>query len=324
MDVQTDAWSNLSSGTNTIKVRYCSGINAQTWDSVLDEVRPDVVHLNSVYSTSFTIQPLRRLRRHPHTKVILAPRGMLGQAALSIKPLKKRMFLALMRGLGWMDGIIWHASSDHEVMEVKRTFPNAQVRVAQNLPSNLAGSGELRAHEHWQVVVVGRIHRVKNVHFGLDAVLHCQSNRPVKIDFIGPVEDLDYELELRTMASAFPHVEVTFHGGKSASELTPHYQSAHYLLSSTTQENFGHSIVEAWAHGCPVLISDRTPWRQLAEKNIGWDWPLEEEVWKEGLTQALSIAPEEWERKSQAARDYFSNHVQSAEAEQANLDLFDL
>ena len=108
------------------------------------------------------------------------------------------------------------------------------------------------------------------------------------------------------------------------SELGPHFQAAHYLLSSTTQENFGHSIVEAWAHGCPVLISDRTPWRGLEAHNVGWDWPLDESEWQAGLNDALTLNHAEWEAKSREARAYFSDRVQSAEAERANLALFEL
>ena len=120
--------------------------------------------------------------------------------------------------------------------------------------------------ENWNVVSVGRIHRVKNLHFGLEALLNAPSSRPIKMTFIGPVEDEAYQKELVAMARNQDRVVVEFVGGMAPTELAPFWQKAHYFLSSTTQENFGHSIVEAWAHGCPVLISDRTPWRDLESK----------------------------------------------------------
>ncbi|MBN8497849.1 MAG: hypothetical protein J0M32_13465 [Candidatus Accumulibacter sp.] len=40
-------------------------------------------------------------------------------------------------------------------------------------------------------------------------------------------------------------------------------------------ENFGHAINEALSVGVPVLISDKTPWRNLQEKGMGWDLPLD-------------------------------------------------
>ena len=40
-------------------------------------------------------------------------------------------------------------------------------------------------------------------------------------------------------------------------------------------ENFGHAINEALSVGVPVLISDKTPWRNLQEKGMGWDLSLD-------------------------------------------------
>jgi glycosyltransferase involved in cell wall biosynthesis len=48
-------------------------------------------------------------------------------------------------------------------------------------------------------------------------------------------------------------------------------------LFPTLGENYGHVICEALNAGCPVLISNQTPWRNLQEKGVGWDFPLEEE-----------------------------------------------
>lgn len=42
----------------------------------------------------------------------------------------------------------------------------------------------------------------------------------------------------------------------------------------THGENYGHVIMEALSAGCPVLISDQTPWRDLETKGVGWDIPL--------------------------------------------------
>ena len=324
LDVRVDQWSTVETNTNTIQVHYTSDIGKSQWQDILDEVKPEVVHLNSLFSKGFTLLPLRVLRQRPNVRVVMAPRGMLGEAALSIKPLKKRLFLALARGMGWMDGIRWHASSEQEAMEVRQAFPQAHTAVAQNLPSPQPSENPSRPDAHWNIAVIGRIHRVKNLHFGLKAVLEAIASRPITVNFIGPVEDATYREELELLARQNPTVEVTFHGGIPPSELGPHFHAAHYLLSSTTQENFGHSIVEAWAHGCPVLISDRTPWRGLKADNVGWDWPLDESEWHVGLNAALALNHAEWEAMSSAARAYFSEHVQSAEAERANLALFDL
>lgn len=49
------------------------------------------------------------------------------------------------------------------------------------------------------------------------------------------------------------------------------------MLLPTLGENFGHSIIEALSAGLPVIISNRTPWKNLIAEGVGADLPLEDE-----------------------------------------------
>ena len=42
----------------------------------------------------------------------------------------------------------------------------------------------------------------------------------------------------------------------------------------TRGENYGHVIAESLSVGTPVLISDQTPWLNLSEDFLGWDFSL--------------------------------------------------
>ena len=323
MECASVEWTRSQNGVN---VQYVdpNDIDAAFWRLKVDEIAPTHIHLNSLYSWKFSLLPLLVSTSTGTAAVVLAPRGMLGEAARSIKPMKKRLFLGVSKLARLFRGVTWHASTKFEANEVSGFLPNALVRIAQDLPLPAPSEIASPPDDSWNIAVIGRIHRVKNLHFGLQAVLGAKASRPVTVNFIGPVEDPAYKVELERLASKNSAVEVVFHGGMPPSELPPHFHAAHYLLSSTTQENFGHSIVEAWAHGCPVLISDRTPWRGLEAHNVGWDWPLDESEWHTGLNTALTLNHAEWEAMSRAAREYFSERVQSAEAERANLALFEL
>ena len=47
--------------------------------------------------------------------------------------------------------------------------------------------------------------------------------------------------------------------------------------------------------GCPVLISDQTPWRSLEEKGVGWDLPLSKpEMFQEVLERCVDVNDEEY------------------------------
>tara|TARA_B100000768_G_scaffold16207_1_gene14881 strand:- start:545 stop:1543 length:999 start_codon:yes stop_codon:yes gene_type:complete len=325
LDVLLDTWQTVECGAGSIQVMHWtrSNWNSKAWTQILGELNPDWLHLNSVFSKHFTLIPLRVARKRDNLRIVLAPRGMLGSAALSLKPLKKRVFLSYARATGLFRNVRWHASTAMERDEVLGQFMNADCRVAQNIPGGSILEEFPRVAENWNVVSVGRIHRVKNLHFGLKALLNAPSSRPIKMTFIGPVEDEAYQKELVAMARNQDRVVVEFVGGMAPTELAPFWQKAHYFLSSTTQENFGHSIVEAWAHGCPVLISDRTPWRDLDSKGVGWDWPLDQTAWLQGLGIALNVNHVDWEEQSEKSRIFFNTEVRNPAVEQDNLKLFE-
>ena len=294
LDVQADVWTDVPVGR---MLCACATIPRSTRqpETACSKKSGPMRCMNSLFSQDYTLLPLRRLRSKPHGGA--GASGMLGQAALSIKPSKRAFGL----GVEWAGWRYWHASTDQACEVAVRSL--ARGAVAQNLPSPWPEENPERPADVWQVAVVGRVHRVKNLHFGLRALLRAESDRRVCVHFIGPIEDAEYRQELKDLAQTNPAVEVAFVGGVPPSELPQHFHGAHYLLSATTQENFGHAIVEAWAHGCPVLISDRTPWRDLEANGIGWDWPWRA-VWDAGLKRALNLNRSEWEAMSAASRRF--------------------
>jgi glycosyltransferase involved in cell wall biosynthesis len=83
----------------------------------------------------------------------------------------------------------------------------------------------------------------------------------------------------------------------------PHEQVRQTLLAHdvfllpTLGENFGHVIAEALQAGCPVVVSDRTPWRGLQDLGVGWDLPLGDlRAFTRVLQHCADMAPDEFDR----------------------------
>jgi glycosyltransferase involved in cell wall biosynthesis len=79
----------------------------------------------------------------------------------------------------------------------------------------------------------------------------------------------------------------------------------HLFFLPTHGENFGFVIVEALLAGCPVLISDQTPWRDLQTKGIGWEFPLlERQRFREALQACIDMDQAAFSALSKQAWEY--------------------
>ena len=241
---------------------------------------------------------------------------------MAIKPLKKKVFLTAARVLGWFRDVRWHASTEVEASDVIQAFPRSQVAVASNVPAppSTDQSGWPGNEVSW--LVLGRIHPIKNLHFALEALQEVRlREKTLTLELVGPAEDEAYLKLLLGMAR--PGLKVVHRGPVPPQELGEVWARAHALLMPTTHENFGHAVVEAWAHGRPVLLSDRTPWRGLAAEGLGWDLPLDRSVWVKAMEEALEWDLAAWKEMSEACRARHRSLVQDPLLVQANRAVFE-
>ena len=79
----------------------------------------------------------------------------------------------------------------------------------------------------------------------------------------------------------------------------------------------------ALAAGRPVLISDQTPWRHLAEQHAGWDLPLaNEKAFVEVLQEAAGMDDETFQQWSIGAWQYAKNFTESSNLKEKYKELF--
>ncbi len=77
------------------------------------------------------------------------------------------------------------------------------------------------------------------------------------------------------------------------------------------------------AAGCPVLLSDQTPWRGLEKEKAGWDIPLAREAEITGVIQKMiHIGQSEFDTLSQGALEYARKVIHNPEAIAQNQGLF--
>lgn len=121
--------------------------------------------------------------------------------------------------------------------------------------------------ERRQMLLVGSISRTKN-HLFVIRQLARLSELAWDLHHVGRIEDqalfaeMRKELELRGVVD-----RVTFHGEQR--DLSGFYANAHVLVHASTIEGFPNVLLEAWLHGCPVLVSDTGDLPHLVSKSKG-------------------------------------------------------
>ena len=294
-------------------VIYLSKVNLTRlyYKKLYKEISPDFVYINSLFSFSFAILPIRSLSSF-NPKIYLSPRGMLGEKSLEIKPLKKKVFLFLATTIKFYDNISWIASNEIEKQQLISNFGNnLKLYVAPNLAIKQLNSQNSFLHKNkgvLKLIYVCRISPIKNIDFLIGLLNHLKGN--VLLTIAGPIEDKVYwEKCLDKINSLNSNVAVEHLGEMSPSDIHLLFNSHHCFISSSLNENYGHSIVEALSFSCPVIISEHTPWRQLEDSYAGFSLELNDVEFIEKIQFFIDMNNQMFLKYRQGAFEYFKKKI---------------
>lgn len=324
-DIKSDEWNILPNG---MRVYYFSSanINYANMEKLIQHEQFDIAYLNSMYSPRFTITPLLILSKMKK-KVMLAPRGMLAPSAIAIKSWKKKPFLLWIKNSSMLKYITFHAASEQEKGHIRDVFgQKVEVRLAPNLPHKM----ELPPYNERKkekgavhLISIARVSPEKNLLFALDVLSKVKGK--VKFDAYGPVYDYPYWEKCKAVINRFPeNIDFSYHGPIAKGDIPSRLKDAHFLFMPTRGENFGHTILEAMIYGCPAIISDQTPWRNLEDAKAGWDLPLDKpSTFVNAIEKTIHMTAEEFRQWSNGARDFAYRFVNDPLLLQQSIQLFE-
>ncbi len=312
--VPSDRWFNWR---GLARVRYCSSgfRRCAAFVFMLRRFRPHAVYLNSMFSLAGTLWPLLWLRlTRRRIRIFLAPRGMLKPAAMQQKGWKKRPLIWFLRTCGVLRHVSFHATSPEEAAEIHAAFGAVPVTAIPNVPclpvSKLSDRTEKACPARF--CSVGRVHETKNILWLIELSGRVQGD--CQLTIVGPVEDTTYHQRCLNAVRELPEsVRVEFVGAKSESEVREFLIQADAMILPTLGENFGHAIFESLAVGTPVIISDRTMWRDLQARNAGWDLSLDApDQFVSAMNAIIGMNHPEYRRLQQGAlslaHEFFEQH----------------
>lgn len=282
------------------KVFYLNTRKVLQWTNLARTLRstpPDILYVNSLWAPAFSIVPVLavRLRIIDVGTVLIAPRGELSPGALSIKPLKKKIFLRWWIPVLQRLGAIWHASTELEAADIRRVNSDLRIEIVPDQTSLPAQPGDVgKPHKGpLKLVFISRISPMKNIDLVLQAL--TQMHEPADLDIYGPVEDTEYWLRCQETISKMPaNISVRYCGELAPQDVRRTFAKYDAFAFPTRGENFGHVIAESLSASCPVICSDRTPWTELLDSGGG---PvirrLNPEALAGELSRLASLAPQE-------------------------------
>lgn len=326
-DVPANQW--IKRGTADVFYLSADQIKRPILAKILSKTTYDLIYFNSFFHPAFTFQPLllRKLKQIPRKPVCLAPRGEFSPGALALKAAKKTVFIKAAKLAGIYSGIHWQATSSEEIEHIQQHFgKKAKVHHAGNLLPALYNAKEKKPEKrrgHLRIIFLSRIARKKNLRFVLEILKHISSN--IVFDIYGPLEDKVYWDECQKIIQLLPqNIKVGYGGDVPQPDVQSIFSQYDLFFFPTLGENFGHVILEALSAGCPVLLSDQTPWKDLEKVNAGWSFPLEsQEKFNLVLQHCTEMDASECNEYTDGARNYLQNLLANNPAEQQTRDMFE-
>jgi glycosyltransferase involved in cell wall biosynthesis len=234
-----------------------------------EAMRSDVIHNHGLWLMPNVYAGWAASRAR--TPLLVAPRGMLGAAALRFSRMRKMLFWQLFQGPAVRRAACFHATSRQEYEDIRAyglTQPVAIIPNGVDLPQP---QGKATTGMTDRVVLsLGRIHPKK----GLDRLVRAWAQVEARHDhwrlrIVGPAE-LDHDADLRALVVSLRLSRVSIEPAIYGDQKYAAFRDADIFVLPTLNENFAMTVAEALAAGTPVISSKGAPWAGLEAERCGW------------------------------------------------------
>lgn len=336
-NIMPDQWQVHS---DAIKILYLSPQKTKLKNikQIIKEENPNILYINGIFSFYFSILPLFFSKVFNLQKTYVAVRGMLHTSALSVKPLKKQLFLSFARGFGLFQGnqTAIQSFSQRYQSSIQLLASNAiekkAIQSALGSKINTKVLGNVPIHpEHCpqhsipktvgslKLIFVGRIAPEKNPLTLLKALQKL--DQPIAITWVGSAIDQAYYNNFLAEIKALPkqvqskHIPTLEHD-----QLLACIAEHHVMVLPSLGENFGHAIYEALACSRPVIIGNNTAWQR--SEFIRSCEPENVEALTQLIQEAASLDQAAFDHLSIASKQFAQSWYTDQNFDKAYLDAF--
>jgi glycosyltransferase involved in cell wall biosynthesis len=261
--------------TNKFSFSFLFGI----WSDIK---KSDIVYIQYLFHYSVLFSLLFSVIQKK--KILVCPRGSFSVFTLNnklpfIKLLWLNFFIQPM-----VNKIIWQASSYLEERDILNKFPNADVEIIndgidyESFQNSILVSRNELLNKFTGITFddvsniffsMGRLHKIKGFDVLIDAFnLFLEKDKYAKLIIAGGDDGVGKKLEnqikkLNLSSSVFLIGAVNFEDKKLL------LNNCDYFTLASEFESFGIVIAEALSCGKPVVVSNKTPWKDIQINNCG-------------------------------------------------------
>lgn len=227
----------------------------------------DVVHLTSAYS--FPTIPTILVCRLLGKPLLWSPHGALQRWEGSRKPIVKTAWEAVCNAFMDRRRCTLHVTSEMEAAESMKKVRCAQAEI---IPHGVDIPNPLPART-WQpagmlrLMFIGRLDQKKGIENLIVAMTKLDTD--TTLDIYGAGDDAYVKGLKENVLRAGVTARVRFHGHVEGKVKSAAFWNADICVVPSHTENFAMVVVEALAHGVPVIASTGTPWQKLTERQCG-------------------------------------------------------
>lgn len=289
----------------------------------------DLIYVNSFFNFKQLKIALYFSNKY-NIPMLIAPRGELEKNAFNIKKNKKIVYSLIMKFIFARKNVYFQATTEEEYKNINTKLGISVENIVKlkNIPTTLDSSTfkqpKIKAANKLDVCFISRIQTKKNLDYALKVLKQIDSKYQVKFDIYGPIENKQYWENCIEIINSLPsHITVNYQGIVSHDEILNTFSNYDLFLFPTKSENFGHVIYESLAAGCPVLISDQTPWNDINNTNAGKAIPLnDKQKYENYINDLAQLNQGEYKTVRYATSQYLKDKINTEEIRSLYVDFF--
>ncbi|EOT1824042.1 glycosyltransferase [Vibrio vulnificus] len=234
----------------------------------------DIVHSQSIFSISTPVSIIMCFLLKK--KIVVSPRGSLGEWCLEKRGFFKKLWLRLFFR-PFVRSIYWHVTAENEASEVMRLFPQVGDNSILLIPNGINKRSDVYLDKDALfnclkisgvesfIASSGRIDKKKGFDYTIRSLALIDN---VHLIIMG--EDYGEKQELIELSDKLgvSH-RVHFVGHLDESLKWSLYKYADLFVLNSRHENFGNVYLEALSCGTPIVASTETPWHFINETDAG-------------------------------------------------------